>query len=133
MRRIKKESTVKFIEKTYQRDFIKIIDEGKFCSYVGRIGGKQKLHVTKDEIRWPNTVGSVMHELMHVLGFYHEYCRPDRNKYMHVGRTSRNYERLKESDVLCYGPYDFESIMHYSEKQGVLLIPGINARIDLSA
>ncbi|GBC12577.2 zinc metalloproteinase nas-4-like [Rhizophagus irregularis DAOM 181602=DAOM 197198] len=129
MKRITRVSVIKFVKRMNQRDYIKISDKGKFSSYVGRIGGKQNLHVTKDEIRWPNTVGSVMHELMHALGFYHEHCRPDRNEYVHVGRTSRNYERFKESDVLCYGPYDFESIMHYSEKQGVMLIPGVNARI----
>jgi hypothetical protein len=77
-----------------------------------------------------------MHELMHALGFYHEHCRPDRDEHVKIivkgdNKNNKNYEKLEKSDVLYYGPYDFESIMHYSEKQGVKIKSGTNSKIGL--
>lgn len=69
--------------------------------------------------KWPNTIGSCMHELLHAIGFYHEHCRPDRDEHVIVKRSGKNYEKLENSKVLCHGPYDKLSIMHYSNKQGV--------------
>lgn len=70
-------------------------------------------------------VGTVLHEMMHVAGFYHEQQRPDRDAYLktHVphglvsmlfdvdgagqwAKSSRRHARMLT-------PYDFGSIMHY--------------------
>ncbi|RGB23654.1 peptidase family M12A-domain-containing protein [Rhizophagus diaphanus] len=131
MRMIEGVSFVKFEKKkTHQIDFLKIIEKGKFASYVGKKGDEQELHITKCEKIWPNTIGSIMHELMHALRFHHEHSRPDRDEHVDVGgNTGPNYDKHDESDVLCYGSFDIESIMNYSEEQGVTLKSGINARI----
>jgi hypothetical protein len=77
-----------------------------------------------------------MHELMHALGFHHEHCRPDRDEYVYINakinkENDKNYKIFAESEVLRFGPYDFESIMHYSRFQGVELKLGTNAKIGL--
>ncbi|CAF0981074.1 unnamed protein product [Rotaria magnacalcarata] len=66
--------------------------------------------------------GIIQHELIHVLGFYHEQSRPDRDLYVTVNHN--NIEIGKEHNFNKYtwgstvldqkSPYDFGSIMHYS-------------------
>jgi astacin (peptidase family M12A) len=69
-------------------------------------------------------VGTVLHEMMHVAGFYHEQQRPDRNAYLqpHVphgfvnvlfdvggaGQWAKGGNRMR-----MLTRYDFGSIMHY--------------------
>ncbi|GBB94120.1 hypothetical protein RclHR1_26530002 [Rhizophagus clarus] len=114
MKKISIVSTIRFVKKTDQLDYIEIVNKRGYWSYVGKRGGKQELSVTEG---WPNPIGCAIHELMHALGFYHEHCRPDRDKYVTVEdniKENINYKIIKESDALCFGSYDYKSIMHYS-------------------
>lgn len=71
------------------------------------------------------TVGTVLHELMHVAGVYHEQQRRDRGKFVVVKGTKqgdRQWSRICETGrcatrdraAVPSGAYDFASIMHYS-------------------
>lgn len=98
-----------------EKDFIKIvyqdIDAGG-RSYVGRQGGEQILILSKN-----SSVRTVIHELMHAAGFYHEHSREDRDKYINI-----NFDNIKEDKKDNFqteggksiGNYDYCSIMHYS-------------------
>ena len=63
--------------------------------------------------------GSILHELMHSLGFFHEQSRGDRD--MHVRVNWSNIVDDKESMFTNYGDfidnynmeYDYGSVMHY--------------------
>jgi hypothetical protein len=63
----------------------------------------------------------VQHELMHVLGFYHEQSRPDRDDYLEIrlenveSAMAHNFNKYAwGSTVLNQGSsYDYASIMHY--------------------
>jgi hypothetical protein len=89
-------------------------------------------------------VGTVLHEMMHVAGFYHEHQRPDRDAYLesHVphGLVSKLFDvdgadqwaKAGRHAMRVLTPYDFGSIMHYpvrNPKKAELTVEGIE-RLD---
>lgn len=110
-------STVKCIRHTNQKDYVYVTKNKKGCySYLGRVGGKQVLNLGKG--CWSTRI--ILHEIGHAMGMIHEHQRPDRDKYVRVywsniDRDKRNYFS-KSYVVNTYGPYDFNSIMHYDSK-----------------
>ena len=58
---------------------------------VGYIGRRQKLTLGPGCI-W---VARVLHELFHVLGFFHEHTRPDRDDYVIVHKNNIKPGQLK--------------------------------------
>lgn len=62
--------------------------------------------------------GVILHELTHVLGFYHEHQRPDRDNYITIlmdNVKSKLTHQFQKLEFDTYGmEYDFGSIMHYS-------------------
>ncbi|XP_050087684.1 zinc metalloproteinase nas-4-like [Anopheles aquasalis] len=69
------------------------------------------------------SIGTILHELLHALGFLHQHTRPDRDRYVCVRYENvlpqpsalYNYEIVWPWTHLAFPlPYDFESIMHYT-------------------
>lgn len=55
------------------------------CSYVGRRGGgPQAISIGKNCDKF----GIVVHELGHVIGFWHEHTRPDRDEHVGIIRDN---------------------------------------------
>lgn len=88
-------------------------------STVGRIGGKQEVSLGDG----CDLLGVVSHEIGHILGFWHEHSRPDRDKYIHINylnimiNMETNFNKLPTSYVDDYGvAYDLGSALHYSAK-----------------
>jgi len=79
-----------------------------------RQGGRQTINIFNWNIRF-----KMCHELAHTLGFYHEQSAPDRDTYVTINwqhisdGNANNFDR--ESGAGRYGPYDFDSIMHYGQ------------------
>jgi len=84
---------------------------------VGRIGS-YITYIQPVSIGYSCTFSAVLHEIGHVLGFYHEQSRPDRDKYVTIHHQNiipgAEPNFAKVTDVNSLGvTYDFNSIMHY--------------------
>jgi hypothetical protein len=85
-----------------------------------------------------------LHELGHTIGLKHEHQRPDRDKYVRVSRTGNEYDKIPDKALVAglkkvkiwritiyipyiwyvdygitVGNYDYNSIMGYTNEQGV--------------
>ncbi|XP_070181265.1 blastula protease 10-like [Littorina saxatilis] len=90
---------------------------GEGCqSSIGRVGlGEQTTEIASH----CNEFGSVAHELGHILGFYHEQSRPDRDNHVTILRENirsgrqHNFLKYSTSEIVTEEPYDIGSVMHY--------------------
>ena len=106
---------------SYILKIINLLSHNVICrcqSFVGRIGvTNQPQGVTLGEgcVHFP----TIVHELGHVIGFYHEHSRPDRDEHVKVrlsnvrssARSYFNKVAPGTTNLLGYG-YDYASIMH---------------------
>lgn len=65
-------------------------------------------------------VGIAQHELMHVVGFWHEQSRYDRDDYIRINWENiepgmeYNFDKYSWNDIQSLdAPYDYGSVMHY--------------------
>lgn len=104
---------VLFIPRTMEPDYIVIMNSTSNRSYVGRIGGAQQIYITS----W-NSRFIMAHELAHALGMWHEQSRPDRDAYVEILwaniQMGQEINFQLRDDATAVGPYDFDSVMHYS-------------------
>lgn len=90
------------------------------CSSVGKQGnGGQNVYITISKGCLTQYV--ILHELGHVIGFWHEHSRPDRDEFIRIQRkfiksgVEYAFDKLPAKYVNSLGePYDFDSIMHYA-------------------
>ncbi len=88
---------------------------GGFSSSVGMAGGEQ--FVQFGPMAWNR--GTICHETGHVLGYYHEQQRDDRDTYVIIDLSNidpgnqPNFAKLPGGSN-AIGAYDFYSVMHYA-------------------
>ncbi|KAK0414737.1 hypothetical protein QR680_011593 [Steinernema hermaphroditum] len=85
-------------------------------SEVGRTNGVQVLSLDNGCMEY----ATIIHEMMHVVGFYHEHERWDRDNYIdiiwqNIDRAALDqFGKVDLSKTSYYGqPYDYKSILHY--------------------
>lgn len=109
-----------FPRRSMDMDYISIENDKSGCwSSIGRIGGKQEVNLQSPGC--VTKVGTIMHELMHALGFLHEQNSEDRDKYITVNTNNikpgyeNNFDKAPRDSTFRFGvPYDYGSVMHYS-------------------
>lgn len=95
-------------------DYVYVIDGSHDFSFIGRQGGCQLLSI----LTWNNPI-VVAHEIKHALGWAHEQQHPDRDRYLNVNLEAvpaRYRAEFQLRDLGNEGPYDFDSIMHFSAR-----------------
>jgi len=115
---------IHFRPKNDNDDIFITIQNGSGCSaYVGYLEPYVLDRIVTLMYAPPYTcmvTGIIQHELLHVLGFYHEQSRPDRDDYVSIqwgniiAGTENNFAKYGEVDIdTLKTSYDYGSVMHY--------------------
>jgi astacin len=110
---------IQFVPYTSQIDYVNFDFDpndlsGQCESSVGRIGGEQSVGGSAS-----CTLGTVLHEMGHVVGLYHEMSRPDRNTYVTINTANiikgseSNFNQLGD-DFQDLTLFDYASVMEYT-------------------
>ncbi|XP_069830101.1 astacin-like metalloendopeptidase [Dendropsophus ebraccatus] len=106
---------VQFVTRTSEKDYLNIkSDQGGCWSNIGKTSEEQVVSLSAD---YCMVYGTIQHEIMHSLGFFHEHTRKDRDDYINI--LWENIDQggigsfdIKNGDTLGL-PYDYASVLHY--------------------
>lgn len=115
MREIESKSCVKFKKRENEDDFILLRPANGCFSAVGKRGGRQVVSLGHG----CENFGIILHELMHVVGFYHLHQRHDRDKFLNIHWDNinpsflNNFKLLSPDLMPTDDFFDYQSIMMY--------------------
>ncbi|XGW21035.1 hypothetical protein V3C99_004191 [Haemonchus contortus] len=125
MQRIMDNTCIRFRNRTDEEDYIDIVnkrDEGCYTS-VGRQLGRSVLQLESNNATTCMVPRTVLHELLHVCGLWHEHMRYDRDDYIEIlyknirEEHHVQFEKISPHYASTYHvPYDYKSVMHYDKK-----------------
>ncbi|XP_031728905.1 meprin A subunit beta-like [Anarrhichthys ocellatus] len=110
---------IDFTPWTGEENYISVFKgSGCFSSVGNQHVGKQRLSIGRNCDR----LGTVEHEFLHALGFWHEQSRADRDDYVNImwdriePGKEHNFKTYDDAVSSALGvPYDYGSVMHYSK------------------
>lgn len=111
-------TSLKFVQRSSQSNYIYFTTGSGCSSYVGMIGGRQNITLSTS-----CSTGNTIHEIGHAVGLWHEQSRVDRDK--HITVHFANIQSGREHNFKTYAQngadgneftssLDFGSIMMYS-------------------
>ncbi|XP_060082578.1 zinc metalloproteinase nas-4-like [Ylistrum balloti] len=107
---------VHFVPRTTQTDYVQVVPGTGCHSPVGHHRGRGDVSLGHG----CESKGTAMHEFLHVLGFFHEHERYDRDNYVTVHlenvvqSNQKDYSKETTRQMNTLGvSYDYGSIMHY--------------------
>ncbi|QHT70840.1 hypothetical protein GXP67_31430 [Rhodocytophaga rosea] len=106
---------IRFVPRTNQTDYVRFVQASGNSSALGRQGGMQEIRVQSGV-----SAGTVMHEIGHTIGLWHEHARADRDAHIIINwhniiskEEENNFWQYYEGDGFDFDPFDFNSIMLY--------------------
>jgi len=124
---IQEQTNLRLVQRSNEKDYVHFISGDGCSSRVGRCGGKQKINIGSCSF------GSIVHEILHSAGLWHEQSREDRNNHITINwdniKSDKKHNFKKHvSDGIDIGHYDCNSLMHYPayafSKNGLPTITG---------
>lgn len=121
MKHIEDNSCVRFVPRTNQQDYVKIFKHNGCYSHWGRIGNEQLLSLGNG----CEPFGTIVHELLHAIGFEHEHNRSDRDDYLTINWSNivdqwyYAFKKLRPEQNRLLSTFDFNSIMLYGSNSFV--------------
>jgi hypothetical protein len=109
---LRERTAIRLVPRTNQTNFVEFIGADVNQSRIGMVGGRQVIRLSAGA-----PVGTVVHEILHALGIYHEQSRSDRDAFVEIRwqniqqNAIGNFQTVPGS--IDYYDYDYGSIMHY--------------------
>lgn len=108
---------IRILPRSNQANYISVENYSGCSSYVGRVGGSQRMSLVPSCV---SRHGTIMHEFLHAFGFHHEQKRTDRDDWVVINwdniqpGTENNFVKLPASQINLLGTsYDYGSVLHY--------------------
>ncbi len=109
-------TSIRFVPRASQADYVLISQDPQQQGSASAVGhqGKEQPLILRDD----SDAGTVIHELGHSVGLWHEQSRADRDKFVEIVLDTVPTEmefnfNQHINDGIDLGAYDFGSIMHY--------------------
>lgn len=113
IRTVQQQTNLCMLPRTTQTAYVQFVSSSGCSSFVGRQGARQNITIGGC------SRGSIVHEIFHSAGLFHEQSREDRDRFIIVnlanvqaGRENNFARQVNGASDL--GTYDYGSIMHYS-------------------
>lgn len=126
-----KYTCIRFIERNHQTDYVHITQLNGCFSNLGRLGGRQIISLDRDCM----APGTVLHEMIHALGYTHMHNHINRDNYLDIYwdniQESRrfNFDKVDPNEFQNFGTgFDYRSLMMYhpksfSQNGGYTMVP----------